>query len=249
MEEEQAADGDEEQRRELQDRRHELHRADVAGAREVGEGGQPLDGERGDDGPEPGAVDRQEHVEVADGGHGEGRVRHPGGDPVRPGGQESGEVAERLARVDVRSAGLGVAAGQAAEDERERDGPDGQDTEGDEADGAVGGDGGREQEDAAADDVAHHEGGGDGEPEAAGVLAGELFVLRGRSRLRHGSGVGHGVLRLSRAGADRDRRATSHGRPPAHIVQNQAELSCGVTVAAVNDASGAGSCRDSSSGT
>ncbi len=107
VEEEQSADGDEQQRNQLEHGGHDLHGADVAGARVVGEGGQPLDDEGREAGGPAVLADRDQHVEVADGGHGEGRVGHPGGDPVGPGGEEPGEVAEGLAGVHVRAAGAG----------------------------------------------------------------------------------------------------------------------------------------------
>lgn len=205
VEEEESADGDEQQRDELEHRGHDLHGAHVAGARVVGEGGQPLDDEGREAGGPAVFADGDQHVEVADGRHGEGRVGDPGGDPVRPGGEEPGEVAEGLTGVHVRPAGAGVAFGEAAEDEGQGDGADRQHAEGEEADGAVGGDGRREQEDAAADDVAHDQRGGDGQSEAAGAPSRAVRsalggVLRGRSRWGDGPGDVHGVVRLSSNG-------------------------------------------------
>ncbi len=99
-------------------------------------------------------------MDIADGGDRERRIADPGHGPVRPGGEEPGEVAERLTGVDIGAAGVRVALRQPAEDQGEGDRSDGQDTEGEQADGAEGGDRGREEEDAAADDVAHHQGSG-----------------------------------------------------------------------------------------
>ncbi|AIA06959.1 hypothetical protein DC74_6524 [Streptomyces noursei] len=160
VEEEQADDRDEQQRHELQHRGDQLDRADVAGAREVGERRQPQCAQRDHQVDAAGGVAGEEHVDVADGGHRQCGVADPGHGPVRPGGEEPGEVAERLAGVDVGPAGVGMALGEPPEDQGEGDRAEGEDAEGDQADGAEGGDRGRQQEDAAADDVAHDQGGG-----------------------------------------------------------------------------------------
>ncbi len=144
-----------------------MNGADVPGAGQVGERGQPLDGERAGEGEAGGPAEGPQHVEVADGGDGEGGVADPGGDPVRPGGQEAREVAERLARVDVRAAGARVAAREAAEDQGQGDRADRQHGEGEQADRPVGRHGGGDHEDAAADDVAHHQRGRGRQAEAA----------------------------------------------------------------------------------
>lgn len=130
---------------ELEDGGNELDGADVPGPGQVGERGQPLDGERAGEGEAGGPAEGPQHVEVSDGGDGEGGVADPGGDPVRPGGQEAGEVTESLARVDVRAAGARVAAREPAEDQGQGDRPDRQHGEGDQADRPVGRHGGGDQ--------------------------------------------------------------------------------------------------------
>ena len=63
----------------------------------------------------------EERIEVADERHRERGVRAPHRNPVAPGDEEPGEVAERLARVGVRTAGRGVQPRQPREDQREQD--------------------------------------------------------------------------------------------------------------------------------
>ena len=197
VEEEQADDGDEEQRDELEDGGDRLDQADVTGAGEVGEGRQP---ERAEGDREVGGVGGaagEQDMDVADDGDRERRVADPGHGPVRPGGEESGEVAERLARVDVGASGVRVALGEPSEDEGEGDGADGQDAEGDQADGAERGHRGRQQKDAATDDVAHHQAGGGSQSEAAAVP------------------VVHGVVGLSSCAVHPGLPSTAHRRRSA----------------------------------
>src|SRR4051812_38005529 len=103
-------------------------------------------------------------------------------DPVRPGGEESGELAERVVGVGIWAARAPSAAHEPRERQRKRERACTDHGEGGHTEPAVVGDRSRDGEDAGADDPTYHDGDGG---EQAEPVVGRPETLIGRGGHRH----------------------------------------------------------------
>ena len=165
---EQAADADEREWHDLEDGRRELHASRGADADCVHGGEQTDDADRQQRRRRGGADGGgQERIEIPDERDGERRLGRPDRDPVSPRDEKAGEIAERLARVRVGTAGRRIDAGETGEDQREQHRTGRRDAPADESEAAVRRERRRQQEDARPDHVAHDERDSGPEPEHA----------------------------------------------------------------------------------
>ena len=162
------SEADQRQGDELQDGGDDLHEAGLGDATDVDERQRPDRDERhrearGLRGSDAGG----EEADVAGERHRHAGVAGPERDPVAPGDDEAGELAEAGLGVGVRAAGLRHDPRQPAEDHRQHQRTERGHRPADEGDRTEGGERGGQQEDARADHVADDERGAGDEPEPA----------------------------------------------------------------------------------
>ena len=117
----------------------------------------------------------EEGGHVSDEAHGDGGVPRPDADPVSPGHQEGGHVPKASAGIGVGPAHGGHHSAEPGQHQSDCDGSGRGEEPSENADAAEGGQGGREEEDARPDHVAHHQGHGDQESElSAGAFSPQL---------------------------------------------------------------------------
>jgi len=104
LHEQQPDRGHEQQRDELQHGGDDLRHGEVADAGEVDDRGQPQADHRDQDRQGFGVTGIGEDLDVPDQRDDDGGVAGPRRDPVRPGVEETSEVAERFPGVDVGAA-------------------------------------------------------------------------------------------------------------------------------------------------
>jgi hypothetical protein len=117
----------------------------------------------------------EDRAEIADHAGGDGRIGDPQRHPVTPDRQERRNVAERAADVAIRTVRVGHLARQPGEHARQRDAAQHGDQPADRGVEAVRRERRRQQEDADADGVAHHQ--RRAHPEAELALAGVGIAL------------------------------------------------------------------------
>ena len=162
------SDADQHQRHELQDRGDDLHDARLGDAADVDERQRPDRDQRHREARRLRGGDAgEEEADVAGERHRHPGVAGPERDPVAPGDDEAGELAEPRLGVGIGPAGLGHDPRQPPEDHRQHQRADRGHRPADERDRPEGGERGRQQEDARADHVADDERGAGDEPEPA----------------------------------------------------------------------------------
>ena len=166
---EEAEGADQHQRHELQHRGDDLHDAGLGDAADVDERQRPdRDQRHGEARGLRGGDAGEEEADVAGERHRHPGVAGPERDPVAPGDDEAGELAEPGLGVGIGPAGLGHDPRQPPEDHRQHQRAERGHRPADERDRPEGGERGRQQEDPRADHVADDERGAGDEPEPAG---------------------------------------------------------------------------------
>ncbi|MNP01912.1 hypothetical protein D3C76_937400 [compost metagenome] len=194
------------QRHQLEHGEEVLHHREGGDAAQVDEGAEPDRADRRGDHQHRIGERRDEHPQIADQGHRDGRVADPRCLPVGPRAQVAGKGAEAVAGVGIRPAGTGIQPRQAGEGEGQQHRAGGGDQPAEQAQAAKGRQAGRQQEHAGTDHVADHQGRAAPEPHAA---------LLGCALLRHRFPLAHGViipLCTQRYSSDRSRRPAPAGR-------------------------------------
>jgi hypothetical protein len=121
VEDQQSGHGDDRKGRDLQDGRGHGDDTHRPGADEVVERRKPEHGAGHGERRQPTRPEPEQRLRVAGGGDGDRGMPGPPLDPVRPGGEESGEPAERVVSVGVWAARTPSPAHEPRERQRERE--------------------------------------------------------------------------------------------------------------------------------